>query len=175
MKKLLLIVLILTICSIANAAAFINITDTYGNSELTLAPSDTVELLIWYTGETIGAFFIEVGATGPGTITNAVVTAVPRDPIYDSCDPYGIGWGISASAPSTGGPLYPGITYPLAELEFHCDSIGDVVIDTADIFIVNPGWSEIIPIFNGMVIHQTPEPTTISLLCLGAFILKRKK
>ena len=84
MKKLLVLVLILTITAAASAVPHFYITDDAGNDEITLMTSDTIELLMWYAEDPIISYDFEVGVvSGPGTLSDPAITATGRNPDYD--------------------------------------------------------------------------------------------
>ena len=131
--------------------------------------------MIWYTGDPIISFDLEVGAAGPGTLSDPAVTATGRNSQYDYIGPgytFGLDYEISGSADA--GQLGTGIEAPLATVIFHCDDEGDVVISMMDVYTMDVNWGQVIPIMNGMIIHQIPEPATIALLCLGGLLLRKK-
>ncbi|MBN1788462.1 MAG: hypothetical protein JW806_08750 [Sedimentisphaerales bacterium] len=153
MRVLLFSFLILTTASIASAEVHIYITDVAGNSEITLAPSETVELLIWYTGDPIISFDLEIGVTsGSGTLSDPAITAVGRNQMYDIIVCY-LGF-CELGAAGDSGQLGSGIAQPLANIQFHCDGTGDVTIDMTDIYTLDPTWGQVMPIMHGMTIHQ---------------------
>jgi len=181
MKKLLSLVLVLALCGFASAAVTVNITDATGASEITVAPSDYVELLIWYTldSEALGGIDWEIGAAGPGTLAQPTITATGRNPANDYVGPgfdEGMQWEIAAVS-DIGASLGQGIANPVATVMFHCDDYGLVTISGIDVYTVtstNPRL-QVFPTINGMIIHQIPEPATIALLCLGGLLLRKKR
>lgn len=177
MKKLAAVIIILTIlCATpANAAVDIYVTDITGSNNITMAPSETVDLLIWYEGDLIISFDMAIGSIGPGTLSQPVITSPDKADMYDYIGDgqyYGLDWEIFI----VGSPLLlPGIIWPLATAQFHCDDVGQIVIEMMDLGTYDENWGHVFPTIHGMTINQIPEPTTISLLCLGAFIIKRRK
>jgi len=183
MKKLLALILVLALCGIATSATLdIYITDALGSSEITIAPSDYIELVLWSVTVPAGHltwFDVEATAEGPGTILGGAITATTdvgtRNTIYDITDMPGyMGGDIELSAATDMGQLFlEGLAHPLATIEFHCDAPGDVTISLS-----NDGAAvdriDIVPTLHGMIIHQIPEPATIVLLCLGGLLLRKK-
>lgn len=172
MKKLLLFAVLLLVSHSASATTSYYLTGSAGNDEISLIPSVTVELLLWYTGEPIISFDVEVYATGPGTIWSGII--IPVVPAYDVLIPSPYGGDIELIGTSDE-PFPTGISNPLAAIYFRCDGPGEVTLDMYNIVTVDPSWTEITPVCNGMVIHQIPEPATMILLCLGGLLLRTKK
>ncbi|MBN1787714.1 MAG: PEP-CTERM sorting domain-containing protein [Sedimentisphaerales bacterium] len=175
MKKMLMVGLVLAMASLAMAAVEINITDGQGRNDITLFPSDTIELYIWYTGDDIVSYDLEVGViSGPGSLLDPIITADGRNPDYDYAGPGNtLDWEMTGSA--DGIVLGKGLGLPLGIVIFHCDGEGDVLIDMMDIYTMDMDWNQVIPVYTGMVIHQIPEPATMALLAFGGLLLRRKK
>lgn len=177
MKKLLLFAILLAASNSVSAYVLPDdyyLTDSTGNDEIFLVPSETVELLLWYTGsEPIKSFDVEVYVTGPGTIWDGII--IPQPPAYDVLIPSPYGGDIELIG--TCDDSFPtGISNPLAAIDFHCDGPGDVTLDLYDIGTFDPSWNQLSPVCHGMVIHQTiPEPATMILLGLGGLLIRTKK
>jgi len=175
MKKLFSVMLVLALCGFASAAVDIYLTDATGASEITLFPSDYIELLVWYAGDPITSFDLEALAEGPGTILGGTITAGNRNTNLDwVAMPGGVyEYDIELSATQTS-PLTAGVNPPLARILFHCDGIGDVTVGLYDIATLDAAFGVIAPNMHGMIIHQIPEPATIALLCLGGLLIRKK-
>jgi len=182
MKKLFSVLLVLALCGMASAAVDIYITDSAGNSEIGpagITPSTYLELYIWYAGDQIIQQF-DIEATvrrppGEGTILGGTITAGNRMTDYDAHVMPGINGGDIevAGGRDDNGAVLTGRNPPLAIIEFHCDDPTDVYIDLADVMTFDTAWTQILPTYHGMIIHQ-PEPATIALLCLGGLLLRKK-
>ena len=193
MKRLLALLLVLGLASVANAA--ITAPGIFGISVdgVYPPPPDTEIFVDFPSGELIlDVHSLEEGntyypyafllfAAGPGTVAGGDVT-----------------WGAGSLVDITGAALdgliaqldgfgYPGVTSsvnfevldtsgnnppipvgPVADgILFHCDGPGDVLIALMDF---NTG-----AIFDEIIIHQVPEPMTLSLLGLGGLGLLRRR
>jgi hypothetical protein len=181
MRKTFVMLVLCSLTSLAGAVVNIYLTDNQGSNEITLAPSQTVELLAWYTAGQdllIQQFDLEADVTsGLGTITGGTITATPRNTAYDGVNMPGINEGDVElmGGRDDEGSVTPGMGTPLGLVSFHCDGPGDVIIGLADVMTFDTEWTQIYPTYHGMIIHQVPEPATIALLCIGGLLLKRKK
>jgi hypothetical protein len=169
MKKLFSVLLVLALCGIASADVTYYLTDSAGNSEITLTPSDTVTLYLWYTGDSIISFNTQIIGTGPGTLTATVgnasdwdppvampnITAAGRTIAYDGVQvaldmtdpeypvPIPNSYKVTGSADS--GMLGKGNPTALAFVLFHCDSASppDVVITLIDVTTYDTSWNQV--------------------------------
>jgi hypothetical protein len=185
MKKLFSVMLVLALCGFASAVVNIYITDTTGASEIMVGTSDTIELLVWYTGESeiegggdIQTFDFSVTANGPGTILGGAITATARDIAYDMI--FQPARDEVADIEIMGGrddngAVLAGLGNPLATVSYHQDGMGDVLIGLADVYTFDQQWNLIVPVYHGMIIHDVPEPATLSLLTLGGLALLRRR
>jgi hypothetical protein len=174
MKRLLLFAVLLSISGSVSASTSFYLTDSSGNSEITLSPSNHVDLLFWYTGDPVISFDVEIHVTGPGTILCGIV-GIPEWPLPPYLY-YPIDGGVEAIGCSEDeDPLPMGISNPLTFIYFQCDGPGDVTLDLYDIATFAPTWDQIEPICHGMIIHQIPEPATMILLGLGGLLIRNKK
>jgi len=196
MKKVLALLLVLGMASVASAAMTLVVgTDPQVpgsfydpiDTQLVLMPSQTLWIGIYNdtagvpgaTGQ--GVWFLGIDTTGHvhnGSWTGAfvqykppLVAGAPENVYYGTteADVYGDGsllldiWEVNMS---DGNPTHFQGIGVLDAKEFHCDAMGDVVID-----LLNDGME----IIDSIVIHQIPEPATIALLGLGGLLLKRRK
>lgn len=200
MKKLIVLFAILAMVNVASAGVVDIVISSLNGlpinpvSEITIAPTDTINVDVIYTpgpGETIWALSKEVVITGPMTASDA--TSTPGAPGIITWAP---GWNPDLSRVTmlpNGNPLIdtvandvglvaPGIV--LDHFLFHCEAIGDVTI----VLVENPNTgaggsyeldSEGTPMEllsgPGIIIHQIPEPMTLTLLGLGSLFLARRK
>jgi hypothetical protein len=169
MKKLLVLMLFLSMAALANATMFITVNGIVNppDSTVTIVPSTTLIIGVWNDGQTgISSFALGVGALsdGPGSLDASRVVL-----------PFG-GTAVMSDNALTADAL--GIQTPFVSLEiggyqglaatdvvFHCDGEGDVTLYLVD----NDG-----EVADSQVIHQIPEPMTIALLGLGGLLLRRK-
>ena len=191
MKKLLVLVLVLAMTSLANAGLVLSVDGVPDppETEIYLAPSDTVEIDIHASGMSVGTelgYIIVSYTASPGTLdaTNAK------------------GWEASGAYNITGDRLTTLLAYVRAygfpdaqdildfelkdltepysapdgevvwDMIFHCDGydIGD-----PDVVLSLVGADLAAQIlYDEQVIHQ-PEPMTIALLGLGGLFLRRRR
>ena len=173
MKKLLALLLVLGMASMANAAVSLSVStdgvDYVGaiDSQIELEPTDTIWIGVHDDGD-IGGHdnFVKI-LSGDGSWTGAgqvyMPPALTSAYIFDYTAE-GYGWMfINSIASSTIGPG----AGTGAAFEFHCDAQpGDVIIQLQD-----GGQNPI----QDLVIHQIPEPLTLSLLGLGGLGLLRRR
>ena len=188
MKKLLVLMLVLGVASLASAGLQISVGGVPEpiDTEITLLPSETIELDIW-TDADIGTYAgfdwalvvdynygsISGGATIPlpdgfndigGTAPNQ---DVPAD------DPLAGIWGMMANF---GDPVAAG-TVLVDSIVFHCEAPGDAIVQ---LYAIESGVP-FGPVSGGnlmdqVIIHQDiPEPMTLALLGLGGLFLRRRK
>jgi hypothetical protein len=189
MKKLLVLMLVLGMASMANAVLQISVHNNPPGGEtwdpmnpqdslITIGPSGTLMLDIWtttpiYLGEGEGYFLLGV-ATADGTLTGGV-SKYPTDnevvyysgmgtaylPAGEAGDLVGIATFRGAGNPITG--------IIVDEILFHCEKAGDGAINLYSTDWVTP------TLIDSVIIHQIPEPATICLLGLGGLLLRRRK
>ena len=171
MKKLVIIcaVLIISNIAIATRAPTYYIIDSSGNNEISLMPSDTIELLIWHD-VLIPSFDLKIEAVGPGTLEQPIITAVGRNPENDYVGLDETNWVISSAADS-GMYIADGIENPLATTNFQFNGPGDVTLNLYQ--FKDSIWTSYAAY--GMTIHQIPEPITLVFLGMGGLLLRCRK
>lgn len=175
MKKLLVVMLVLSMASMANAALWITVNG--GTDEVTLNVGDTATLALVGDGATGNNTFyagIDSASAGDGSIDIGSATV-----LYTGSEA-SIGWaGLTGGefwnrGDAVGMSLTDAAHNPQAPLSgtlfgsivFTCASVGDVTVNLADIDF---------NIIGSTIIHQVPEPITIGLLGLGGLFLRRRK
>lgn len=172
MKKLLILMLVLGLASTANAT--LTLVSSAGD---TLDPLDITMIGIYNDTEAAGQgllTFLAIPNADPGSWTGTASIYVPpalaggSNTYYGVVDPgTGIGvvdlWESNLSVASVD-PFGIGV---LADYEFKCVDVGDVVITMYADDLVTP--------IDSITIHQVPEPMTIALLGLGGLLLRRRR
>jgi len=193
MKKLLVLMLVLGLTSIAGAVSGTNVdkivqlsvngvvADEYFMAENEkLNPSDTVTLDIQLAdGYAMDAMELDLEIIGNATIslpdpaTDIIVAGFESwSLIVEGVTDKGIGAIAGVTFGSVEGTLVDGIT-------FHCEGDGDVIVQLTSAGsnnIVSPDARLLTEADLGsIVIHQVPEPMTITLLGLGGLALLRRR
>ena len=185
MKKLLVLMLILGIASLATAALQISVVNPDGthnpdpvDTEINVPyPSGILILDIhgdvpagsainWMMVVEQGAGTVNGGEAVQGSVTGSHLHSYITYYFLPSLelDPY-----LSATAGWVGDiPALSGVLVDF--IEFHCDGPGDVLVtlygsDNASQWYLG----------DSLIIHQVPEPATMALLGLGALLLRRRK
>jgi hypothetical protein len=169
MKKMLAIMLVLGMASIANAALTIQISPdglpgTYApavSSEIVLQPTDTIWIGI--NQDVDVQFDARIEIVGPGSLTGNYV----MDMNHLIPEAYGLPYASNLAYAFNSYPAVrtfePGVGFGF---EFHCDDIGPVDIILTELAT---GATDI------LTIHQIPEPMTMALLGLGGLGLLRRR
>jgi hypothetical protein len=195
MKKLLVVMLVLSMASMANAALYINVNGVANppDSEITLLPSESVTISItgdgltpqdqdfWLVAEPLGTSTMAGGAMiyagdmsawafntlGDGSGIVEWLRALSDGTGYDTKDAYWMLYAHSGVLPLNG--------LLFDEITFHCDAPGDVMLTLVNIFDDGAG-SVVKTVYDTQIIHQAiPEPMTLGLLGLGGLFLRRRK
>lgn len=169
MKKLLALVLVLGLASLANATAILQVNGQDASGVIELRPSDTIDLGVFYTGDGkdwflytdvigMGLFSLGTPVAGPG-IGDVSLLEMYEYADYNAMEIKAV-MGHNAVAYTEGSVF----TVP-----FHCEGQGDVVVE---LWSDENDYAEPIDV---MTIHQIPEPMTMSLLALGGLGLLRRR
>jgi hypothetical protein len=185
MKKLLVLALVLSMATMANAALTLQINVSGGihnpDGSITMAPSD--HLVIGITtpmgilvdedqGDFIMVASTQLASVSGGVINNALVwwgnglandAAGAGAPVPEGTN--GVWGGVYLF-----GYVIPAASTLFSEIDFHCEAIGDTTLT-----IYSHDWGTTTGTLSEVVIHQIPEPITLSLLGLGGLFLRRRK
>jgi len=178
MKKVITLVLVLSMVSMASAALQISVNGDPEpiDSEITIAPSDFLVLDIHGTtqaAETV--YWMIVVEAAEGTVAGGTPMAGGLSSMFAQymLDNYFLGYAGRPGASAVGGTIadlgaLDGLLVDL--IDFHCEGEGDAIVQlytSAD----TVSWG----VEDQVIIHQIPEPATMALLGIGGLLLRRKK
>lgn len=198
MKKLLVVLTVLAMATVANAALKISVNGVVDRPDndpvLVLSPSDHVVIDIYGDGETAPPWPDSGGGwlivEGPGTISGGTLLYTGGLSDYTTIPPAELpdikAWLESIGYNNVGGagtmifahgsvpmpPLGPGKL--VDSIDFHCEAIGQVLITLAQIYDPGTGAPPTITVMDTQIL-QIPEPMTLALLGLGGLFLRRRK
>jgi hypothetical protein len=174
MKKLLVLLVVLSVAAFANAALKISVDGVVDGPDPILLPSQTVSIDIFSDGATTSADTFILMMTGPATmdIANAINTVNQPgapDTIFFIEDPESPFFGgVFFDFSLIGVPIPPLPAGVIADnIILHCEDIGQVILNLVG---ADTGSD-----FDTQVIQQIPEPMTLGLLGLGGLFLRRRK
>jgi hypothetical protein len=170
MKKLLVILTVLALATMANAAIHISLDGNITIDEITIDPSDTITIDVY--DDQAGGYvdwmhYLDIGPIDNSvyTLSNARLGGGAGDYASFVQGTYNGYDDIEITQADTSAPdPDPGAVFLI---DLHCEGSGDVYI-----YIYDGGDFSVI---DSAVIHQTPEPMTIALLGLGGLLLRRRK
>jgi hypothetical protein len=152
--------------------------------EITILPTDYIDMDITFDAPNTEYLFsigIVFNVVGPGTLDLA---STVRHADYDSTlERKGTNPPWIVEAGSWLGPegTHPAIVLAVRNILLHCDARGLVTITLSD-YSKNPTdvtdgeWNSVpFQYGSGVIIHQIPEPMTLTLLGLGSLFLARRK
>jgi hypothetical protein len=202
MKKLLALVLVLGMAAISNAAVVdiaVGPNSDRAVEELTINVSDTVQLGLYRTGTTAylsGIYYVLVADKALGSIQGGVPVIYPSSnmdgiiqanaAIYDPASAYnpalpegvdGMGYAYfnfdEVNEDEFESPESVPAGLHFTDIIFHCEAIGDTLVQVMTASDVGAGtvWT----VRDTLLIHQVPEPVTMSLLALGGLALLRRR
>jgi len=186
MKKLMVLVMVFAMASLASATLQISINGDQQAAPITLQPSQTAVLDIWSdaTLPVNQALNLVIVSTTGSTINflsgDSVLNPAQQgvklehggnatwflgaEGILPAGEEGMGGYIVNTVGPiSTGGTIFDGII-------LHCDAPGDVMVK---LYMVPDEFDRVI-LVDEAVIHQIPEPVTIALLGLGGLFLRRR-
>jgi hypothetical protein len=191
MKKILVLVLVLGLVPVANAALSISVNGGPPPAEITLKPSDTLVLNIHGDDPADGgpaeAYYL---VEGPGSISGGDMVYGGGLAAYLNCEDLAGALGmadcdavIASFRDFLSKPDLMDVSYALLAdndvppdnfldgtlvdgIEFHCDGEGWVTVS-----LVGADFS----VIDSIRIEQIPEPMTFALLGLGGLFLRRRK
>ncbi len=194
MKKLIVLLLVLGLASVANAHFIFTVDGVEQGPEVWIAPSEIIELDLelsadeqstcydlYYVLNNNQAELIVDGASGsypglpPMTDIEFPTTTTYQGKYYvDDAQHVEIYQGTAS------GEVMPGGSVLMRELYLHCLEPTDVTltIEVYDVTKVGPVGDEPIEIgtiLHTLIIHQIPEPATMLLLGLGGLLLRRRR
>jgi hypothetical protein len=184
MKKLLVLALVLSMATMASAALTlkINVSGAVANQDgsYTVQPSDNITIGITtpagvLTDDDEGDFVmvsdIALGAIAGGAVENSNTwwanTLADDAVTFGAPVPDGMN-GVAGSVALFGYTI-PAASLLFSGINFHCEGIGDTTIQ-----IWQHDWSTPVTLLDSVVIHQIPEPITMTLLGLGGLFLRRR-
>jgi hypothetical protein len=191
MKKLLVLLVVLAVATVANAGIKISVGGVVDppDTSIMLMPSETVAIGIYGDGQTVNPVNLWLITQGPGSNMGAGALLDPAMDMgfvvhytddgegilswlgsvgFPTMDAYFVSLASSAAPP----PMITGEC--LGDAVFHCDAPGEVTLSLVEIFDDGEGNITITP-YDTQVIHQIPEPMTLGLLGLGGLFLRRRK
>ena len=170
MKKLLILVMVLALSSMASATITLVVDGVDAGAAITLLPSDTVWIGVNQDIAENFAAYVIMDTTSLGSWTG--LSAIYSPPALAAV----VGWTYYGTGVDPGMDAWFGdFTLPGLEqggpgvfgaVQFHCEAPGDVLITLYD--------EAFVPV-DTLTIHQIPEPATIALLCLGGLLIRKKK
>lgn len=203
MKKLLALVLVLGMASMASAGLQISVHPTDGTvpnwdplnpeaSQITVKASDYLRLdiyndadvtptdppLTWAIVTLKDLASIAGGVTNPAYVDRSDMVAIINDPEEAGLPaldggPYSYMWGLYLVFDASG--TIPMGTTIWDDIMFHCE-IDDPANDALiQLWQVNDDDGSLVTMLDEVVIHQVPEPLTMALMGLGGLALLRRR
>jgi len=189
MKKLLVVLMVLTVATVANAGLQIG-----GIPTDPIRPSDTVVLSIVATGvQSPQDMYLFASDSSLGTVSGGAVvwsdfsTSLGELTLHEGADDMYVqavqyyGWTNSMQTYYINlvGGTVPALVMNgtvVNNVVFHCEGApGDVTIVLGAVVDTTGNGDYAMSVFDSQVIHQIPEPMTLGLLGLGGLFLRRRK
>ena len=192
MKKFVVLMLVLCLATSANATLQLSVNGLPAPDQITLAPSDWIELDVTALPGFIGGQFTIQLSNSQGILDWSGIQfdlqyADPVIPdVYTGWNDYDYAWRLTPSAlpephrvTVDGGNMFDPIIVEetlVWNLMFHCEEATDVeILLISDLLVTEGGDIAAGTLLDSLYIVQIPEPMTIALLGLGGLFLRRRK
>ena len=193
MKKLIVLVLVLSMATIANAGLQISVGGQINppDTQISLLPSETVMIDIHGDGQTPGPYSLFLLTKGAGNMSGGGIVMSPilaiSEFVWHNNDVFTA--MLTANGFATTNAVYVNAVSALTpipnyegrivdDIVFHCDAVGEVTLMLIHLDQVeNPDTGDMENVWTTLdtqVIHQIPEPMTMVLLGLGGLFLRRR-
>ncbi|OHB57342.1 MAG: hypothetical protein A2Y12_09535 [Planctomycetes bacterium GWF2_42_9] len=170
MKKMLVLVMVLGLASLTNAAISFYVNGSPAPAAVNINPGEVLTLQL-YSGDTLAwnAYVIQGTDTvsGIGSLTNPINLANAGD--MKSNSPYAAadGWGNGFLFGTGGSPS----GLPVAGIQ-HTVDFSSPVVGTANLYLYDgTSYNEL----DSLAVTVVPEPVTMALLGIGGLFLRRRK
>jgi len=174
MKKLLVLMLVIGMASLANAAVYFYINGEDAGDSITINPSDVITIQIYSDNTDNWAMYVInedlagiIGALSNPT-TNSNAGGLGGNAVYDEVG-WGYGYQFNTAQSTSPTNVVAGVQHTV---DFSSAVNGTTVIGMFDFngpYTI--GESEL----DTLTITVIPEPATIALLCLGGLLLRKKR
>ena len=191
MKKLLVLMLVLAMASLANAQLVFTLNGEPQPDEITILPSDIIELdLELAAGHNISGYQLMYQLNN--SQAELIIDAASQDPPLPGLSDIQFPWAsffagkVNGSETESGGqwveitannfsPATP--TVLMTDMYLHCLEATDVILTicVSGGTVIDGVELELGKEMHTLTVHQVPEPMTIALLGLGGLFLRRRK
>lgn len=178
MKKLLSILLVLSLSVVANAGLLdISVNGELAPDEITLMPSDVITIDVMISQGTITGYVLALELSNPQAEMDSAEITFPT--LFDFPGTLAAGRPdyIEVTGSQFFGAPVPGPAVLIDNILLHCTEPTDVVLDliALDGTTINGEVVQGGTVLDSLIIHQIPEPMTLTLLGLGGLLLRRRK
>ena len=179
MKKLMVLMLVLGMASLANASIILSVNGDPAPDQITLFPSDWITIDMHLTaGENITGYDVAfVLSNAQAAFDWSGITFPTVFDLPGAVVPVPTPQNVRVTASQIFSPAIPGPLVLVDELLLHCEEETDVVLNLVVMGTtrIDGGDIPVGTILDTITIHQVPEPATIALLGLGGLALLRRR